>query len=147
MPARSEPIPGSVIAMAVISSPEAMPGSHRCCCSSVARSQEVRQADVVVQAQPEPRAGRPGAHDLLVQHCVEPEVGHPAATELLRDRHAEKAGRAGGGEQLPRHDAIGLPGRQLRHDLLGQESADALAEGLMLGLEQPTAHVTMSLLW
>ena len=35
MPARSEPAPGSVIATAVISSPEAMPGSQRCFCSSV----------------------------------------------------------------------------------------------------------------
>ena len=34
--ARSEPIPGSVIAIAVINSPEAIPGSQRCFCSSVA---------------------------------------------------------------------------------------------------------------
>ena len=33
--ARSEPMPGSVMAMAVISSPEAMPGSQRARCSSV----------------------------------------------------------------------------------------------------------------
>ena len=33
--ARSEPIPGSVIATAVMSSPDTMPGSHRCFCSSV----------------------------------------------------------------------------------------------------------------
>ncbi len=33
--ARSDPMPGSVMAMAVISSPEAMPGSHRARCSSV----------------------------------------------------------------------------------------------------------------
>ncbi len=33
--ARSEPMPGSVMAMAVMSSPEQMPGSHRAFCSSV----------------------------------------------------------------------------------------------------------------
>jgi hypothetical protein len=33
--ARSEPMPGSVMAMAVTSSPEAMPGSQRSRCSSV----------------------------------------------------------------------------------------------------------------
>ena len=38
MPCRSLPAPGSVIAMAVISSPLQKPGSQRCFCSSVARS-------------------------------------------------------------------------------------------------------------
>ena len=38
MPARSLPAPGSVIAMAMISSPLAMPGSQRCFCSSLHRS-------------------------------------------------------------------------------------------------------------
>jgi hypothetical protein len=36
MPCRSLPVPGSVMAMAVISSPEQNPGSQRCFCSSVA---------------------------------------------------------------------------------------------------------------
>ena len=35
MPFRSEPAPGSVIAIAPISSPLAMRGSQRCFCSSV----------------------------------------------------------------------------------------------------------------
>ena len=35
IPARSEPMPGSVIAIAVTSSPDAMPGSQRARCSSV----------------------------------------------------------------------------------------------------------------
>ena len=38
MPCRSLPAPGSVIAIAVISSPRQKPGSQRCFCSSVARS-------------------------------------------------------------------------------------------------------------
>ena len=38
MPCRSLPAPGSVIAIAVISSPLAKPGSHRRFCSSVVRS-------------------------------------------------------------------------------------------------------------
>jgi hypothetical protein len=37
-PARSLPAPGSLIAIAVISSPEQKPGSHRLRCSSVVRS-------------------------------------------------------------------------------------------------------------
>ena len=36
MPCRSEPVPGSVIAIAVMISPEQNPGSQRCFCSSVA---------------------------------------------------------------------------------------------------------------
>ena len=36
IPARSEPVPGSVIAIAAISSPFTSPGSQRCFCSSVA---------------------------------------------------------------------------------------------------------------
>ena len=37
MPWRSLPVPGSVIAIAVMISPEQNPGSQRCFCSSVAR--------------------------------------------------------------------------------------------------------------
>jgi len=37
MPCRSEPAPGSVIAIAVIVSPVTQPGSQRRFCSSVAR--------------------------------------------------------------------------------------------------------------
>ena len=36
MPAKSDPVPGSVIAIARISSPDATPGNQRCFCSSVA---------------------------------------------------------------------------------------------------------------
>ena len=36
MPARSEPVPGSVIAIANMISPVTNPGSQRCFCSSVA---------------------------------------------------------------------------------------------------------------
>ena len=35
IPARSDPIPGSVMVTAVMSSPDAMPGSQRRFCSSV----------------------------------------------------------------------------------------------------------------
>ena len=37
MPRRSLPVPGSVIAIAPISSPAAILGSHRCFCSSLPR--------------------------------------------------------------------------------------------------------------
>ena len=49
-------MPGSVMAIAVISSPEAMPGSQRAFCSASVQVQEVGQADVVVQADPEAEA-------------------------------------------------------------------------------------------
>ncbi len=57
--ARSDPMPGSVIPSAVISEPSAIPGSQRAALLLVAEVQEVRQADVVVERDPEPRAGDP----------------------------------------------------------------------------------------
>jgi hypothetical protein len=39
MPCRSDPAPGSVIAIAEIRSPETSPGSQRCFCSSFASAE------------------------------------------------------------------------------------------------------------
>ena len=93
--ARSEPMPGSVMATAVISSPEQIPGSQRCCCSSFGEVQEVRQADVVVQREAEPGAAAAGPLHLLAEHEVVAEVPHAAAAERLGDVHAEEAVGAG----------------------------------------------------
>ena len=51
-------MPGSVMAIAVISSPDAMPGSQRCLLLVGAVAQEVRQADVVVQREARARRRR-----------------------------------------------------------------------------------------
>ena len=50
-------MPGSVIAIAVISSPAAMPGQPALPLLVGAVLEEVRQADVVVQGEAEARAG------------------------------------------------------------------------------------------
>ena len=60
MPWRSEPAPGSVIAMAVMSEPSQKPGSQRRFCSSVASPVRYGPDDVVVQAEREARPPRRG---------------------------------------------------------------------------------------
>ena len=102
--ARSEPIPGSVIASAVISSPEAIPPSQRSRCSLVAVAQEVRQADVVVQRDPQAEAADAGALGLLADHQVEAEVLRAGAAVALGHGHAEEAAAAGQREHLARDD-------------------------------------------
>ena len=56
MPCRSLPAPGSVIAMAVISSPLQKPGSQRCFCSSVARSRRYGPTTSLCSPNPTPLA-------------------------------------------------------------------------------------------
>ena len=79
-------MPGSVIAIAVISSPDAMPGQPPLALLVGAVPQEVRQADVVVQRQAEPGAADAGGLHLLVDHEVVAEVVDAAAAVLLGDR-------------------------------------------------------------
>ena len=57
--ARSEPMPGSVMAMAVISSPEQMPGSQRAFCSSVVRVRKYGRQMSLWSVQPSPAAFTP----------------------------------------------------------------------------------------
>ncbi len=56
MPCRSEPAPGSVIAIAEISSPETSPGSQRRFCSSVPRVEMYGTMMSVCTAKPGPEA-------------------------------------------------------------------------------------------
>ena len=61
MPARSLPVPGSVIAMAVMSSPDAMPGSHRCACSGLQYSMKYGVVMSLCRVSPRPAPPMPAA--------------------------------------------------------------------------------------
>jgi hypothetical protein len=56
MPCRSEPAPGSVIAIADTSSPDTSPGSHRCFCSSVASAEMYGTITSLCTGKPTPLA-------------------------------------------------------------------------------------------
>ena len=99
-------MPGSVIAIAVISSPEQMPGSQRAFCSSVQSVRKYGQADVVVERPAQPGRVDPGPLDLLRDDDVVPEVGDAAAAVLLGRRHPE--------EPLARRPCGTPPGRRCR---------------------------------
>ena len=75
----------------------------------VAKSEEVGQADVVVQRHPEPAAGDAGSADLLAEDLVEAKVVDPDAAVLLGHLHREHALLGGLGEQLAGDDAVALP--------------------------------------
>ena len=96
-------MPGSVIASAVISSPEAMPRQPALALLLGAVGQEVGQADVVVERDAEAEAADAGALALLADHEVQAEVLGAGAAVGLRHGHAEEAAAAGRGEDLARH--------------------------------------------
>jgi hypothetical protein len=102
--------------------------------------EEVGQADVVVQAQPQAGAGVRGAQQLLAEHGVEPEVAHAAAPVALGDLHAQEALAPGGGEQLAGDDSRGAPGVDVRDDLLVDEGADGRAERVVVVVVQGAPH-------
>ena len=138
--ARSEPMPGSVIAIAVISSPDAMPGNQRARCSSVQYRMKYGQADVVVQGDAEHGAARAGPLDLLHDHRVEPEVGDPAAPELLGHLEGQEPVTPRVGEHLAGDDAGLLPLLVVGDDLLLQPATEAGPQILVLRLEEVPAH-------
>jgi hypothetical protein len=82
-------MPGSVMAMAVISSPSRCPAASA---ASARRGsdEEVGQADVVVQGEAQPAPATPGALELLADDEVEAEVVDPAAAVLLGHVDAEE---------------------------------------------------------
>ncbi len=141
-------MPGSVIASAVISSPVAMPCSQRSRCCLVAVAQEVGQADVVVQGDPEAEAADAGALGLLADDQVEAEVLRAGAAVALRYRHAEEAAAAGQREDLARHDpgALPLPVASLIADHLAlEERVKARPEVFVYVLEQRAPHIAGTL--
>jgi hypothetical protein len=132
-------MPGSVMAIAVTSSPLAIPGSQRSLFVG-AVAQEVRQANVVVQADAEARPADAGGLDLLVDHEVVAEVVDAPAAVLLGDRHAEEAVLTGLGEEVVRHDAGLLVFEVVRHDLVVEPPAEALTQRLVLFFEDVSFH-------
>ena len=74
--------------------------------------QEVGQADVVVQRDPQAEAAHAGALGLLADDQVEAEVLRAGAAVALRHGHAEEAAAAGQREHLARHDPARAPTRR-----------------------------------
>ena len=142
MPWRSLPAPGSVMAMAVISSPLVNPGSQRCFCSSVARSR--RYGPTTSLCSPKPDAAGADAGHLLVEDGVVAEVADPAAAELLLDVHPEQPLRAAGEPHVARHDPVLLPLVVEGDDGLLGPAPDHRPEVLVLGLVEGVAHATQS---
>jgi len=94
MPCRSLPVPGSVIAIAVMISPVQNCGSQRCFCSSLASRTRYGRTTSLVQAEPDPAvATRDGL--LVDDHVGSGSPGLPPPPVLLGHRHAEKALLAG----------------------------------------------------
>ena len=104
-------MPGSVIAIAVISSPRGDPAQPALALLLVAVGEEVGQADVVVQRDAEPEAADAGALALFADDEVQAEVLGARAAVGLGHGHAEEAAAAGRGEHLARHDARRAPTR------------------------------------
>ena len=116
-------MPGSVIAIARICSPEAMPGSQRACCSSLAEAMMYGRQTSVCSSGPANAVTDAGARRLLAEHDIEAPVLDARAAELLRDVHGQEAVPGGLGEQLARDDLVLLPLRDVRDDLGGEELA------------------------
>ena len=138
MPCRSLPAPGSVIAIAVISSPLQKPGQPALLLLLGGQIAQVGADDVVVQPEADPARADPG--QLLVEDGVVAEVAHAAAAEPLVHVHAEQALRATGEPDLARHDAVLLPLVVERRDVLLRPGPHHLAELVVLGLVQGVAH-------
>src|SRR4029077_21070519 len=101
--------------------------------------EEVRQADVVVQRDPQPEAGNARALALLADDQVEAEVARARAAVALGYCHPEEAATACPGEDLARHDPRALPltvAALIAEHLALQERAKASAEVLMYIFEQ-----------
>jgi acetoacetyl-CoA synthetase len=107
-PARSDPVAGSVIAMAVMVSPEHIAGEVALLLLVGGVLEEVGDDDVVVQREAD--AGGADLAQLLGDDDVVTEVGHPAAAVLGRHVGAEQALSAPAFfHSSRRDDALALP--------------------------------------
>ena len=140
-PCRSEPAPGSLMAMAVIISPVTNGGSQRCFCSSVVRRSRYGATTSLCSVKPTPLA--PARVSSSPIDALVAEVRDPAAAELLGDVGAEQPLLARLQPHAPVDDAGLLPLGVERHDLLGEEGPHHVAEGVVLGLVQGAAHAGM----
>ncbi len=130
---------GSVMAIAVSSSPAAMPGNQRSLLLVAWRSARkygrmmsswVRNEPIVTPA----RAASSWMHDVVQV------VAFAGAAVLRRHVDAHHAERAELAEDLPRHALVALPLGVDGHDLLGQEVAHHGAEELVVFVEEGAFH-------
>ena len=126
--------------MAVISSPEQMPGQPPGLLLVGAQRQEVGQADVVVQGPAQPGGVDARTLDLLGDDQVVAEVVDAAPAMLVGRGHAEEAVGAGAGEQRPVDHAGPLPLVVVGRHLGGDEARDAVPEQLVLVVEEGALH-------
>ena len=135
-------MPGSVIAMAVTSSPEAQPGSQRRFCSSLPKlwmygttmseCSDMREAPLV------------DARQLLDDDDRVEEVAARPAVALLQPR-AQEAARARLAPRLAIDHACLAPARLVGDHLALDELAEGLAEELVVVVEQRAVHAVRSI--
>ena len=130
-------MPGSVIASAVTSSPDAQPGQPALLLLVVAERVEVRHDDVGVQRHRE--AALVGARELLHDDHRAQEVAARAAVLLVEPR-AQEALRARLAPDLAIDLTLLAPALLVRSDLAVDELAKRLAERVVVGIEQRAVH-------
>ena len=135
---RSEPVPGSVIAITGTVSPVVTARQPARALLVVGQLGQVRRDDVVDQR--EVVRDRAGVGALLVDDRVEAEVLDPEPAVLLGRREGDEALLGRLAPEAAVDHARGLPLLGLGHGLLAQEAADRLAEVLVLGLEDRPTH-------
>ena len=140
MAARSEPVPGSVMAMAVMSSPEQIPGSQRAFCSSSVPVRKYGRQTLLWRVKQAPLRHHAGPGQLLGHHHAEDEVGSAPAAVLGGGGDAEETRLAGLAEHRLVDDTGPFPVLVVGHDLLGHERGEALAEQLVGLVEEGAPH-------
>ena len=103
--------------------------------------EEVRHADVVVEAHPETGATDAGHLDLLVDDLVVPEVVGAAAAVLLGQVHPDEAVPTRLDEHVVGDDPGRLPLEVVGDDLLVEPGAEARPQPVVLLFEQRAFHV------
>ena len=138
--ARSDPMPGSVIAIAVISSPDAMPGSQRARCSSVQyRMKYGRQMSLCrvmpSMAPPVPARSTSSTITVLNRKSVTPPPPSSSGTSKARNPcRPASANTSRGTMPASSHSVV------VGDDLLLEPAAEAGPQLLVLGLEEIPAH-------
>ena len=137
--ARSEPPPGSVMPIAVTSSPVARPRQPARPLLVVGEVHEVGNGDVGVDADAA-RQGHVDLGQLLGEHRVEAVVAGLRAAERLGDLEAEEALLAGRDPEVAVEAVVRRVRVEVRGDLAVQELLDRGAEGLVVLVVDLTLH-------
>src|ERR1019366_9143947 len=106
--------------------------------------QQIGQADIVVQGQPEGEAADLCERSLLADHDVEAEVVDARTAVALRDRHPREAERGSLRVELARDDSRALPLGVVGARLLSEKAAEALAVAVLLLAEERASYQTPS---